>query len=150
MFTIKEMTNALIRLQAVGKLPGFVCIALDREGELDGSAVGHLGDMDLEDLPRVCYNFSDYVIDDEDGKKKVAKKIKGFRKYMDEKFMKRFWKETDLGKKFREKKFPRYYVQDFRQVSVDQIVDTKAKDSPAAEFKGQTGLMITLGKGPKK
>ena len=147
MFTTKEMMQALIRMQAVGELPTFACIALDVESNFEGSADGFLGDYPEDELPRVCYDFTDYVIDDDDGKKKAAKKVKAFRKYMDGKFMKRFWKETDLGKKFRTKKFQSFYVRDFRTIPVDKIINTTGKD---AAFKGKTGLMITMGKGPKK
>ena len=166
MFTWKETKNALSRMEAVGELPVFVCIAIDKENNFDGTALGHLGDFDEDDLPRVCYDMREFQFVEpeieEDMKKKKIKKIqkkaddknakraKEFGKYLDAKFEKRFYKQTDLGKKFIKNEWDRFYTRDFRVVSADDIIDTKAKDGINSEFKGMSALLITMGKGPKK
>lgn len=143
MFTTKEMIQALDRMQAAEQLPALVCIAIDVKNNLTGTAAGSLGDFSEEELPRVCYNFNEFIITEDDGKKKTAKKEAAFKKYMGRKFMKHFWKETDLGKKFRKKKFQKYFIRDFRVVPAEKIISTNGKDS---EFKGKDALMITMGK----
>ena len=142
MFKFKEMIDALCRMQSVDELPAFVCIAIDVEGNFSGCAAGFLGDYSEKELPRVCLDCTEYLLSEGDGKKKIEKKIEAFQKFMDGKFHKHFWEEIDLGKKFRENKFRNYYVRDFRLIPTDMII----KDD---KFKGQQGLMITMGAGPK-
>ena len=159
MFTITEMTNAFIRMQTSGQLPVFCCILVDREGQFAQPPLNHIAEHDSEELPRVCYDFRKYqFVEPESDKKKAIKKAdkendekaKKFKKYLKDKFWRHFWDETGLSKKFRNGPWARFYVKDFRVVPVDQIIDTKAKDGTSAEFKGELGLLITMGKGPKK
>lgn len=147
MFTYKETKDALFRQMAAKQLPGFVCIAVDLEDNISGSADGFLGDFDTDEMPRVSLDLRKLLIDEEeDGKRKRAKKIKEFEAYLYKgKFDKQVLKGLDLKKKIRAKFAKNYFVSDFHTVPVDKIIDT-GKDS---EFRGMTGLMITMRKGPK-
>lgn len=159
MFSFKELQNALLRMQSVGELPPFVCVLLDADDQFQMPPLNHIGDYNQDELPRVGYDMREYQFVEPEGDKKKdekkarernLKKVKKFREFMSKKFVKKFFKDMDLSKKFRTKKFENYYVADFRTVPVEQLLDVKSKEGNSADFKGELGLLVTMRRGPRK